>query len=564
MSNETNTIFVVFNGEIYNHKELREKISRYKRHLWKTHHSDTEVIIHAYEEWGIEFINELRGQFAIGLYDSNKRICYLIRDRSGIKPLYYTFINGQLIFASEIKAILKNKRLPRSLNEEAFYHYLSFLTTPAPMTLFENINKVPSGCYLAFSELHNPVLTTYYDILDHINIQENQNEFEVAEKLVTQLRDAVKSHSVSDVPVGIFLSGGIDSSTNAALFSEDHSDRIKTFTIGYDKHYSSYPNETKFAQIMANRINAEYYEKLLSLDDLVEFLPQMIYLQDEPIADPVCVPLYYVSKLARENGVIVCQVGEGSDELFHGYSAWHRSAQLDFRLGIIPNVVKRMLHSLINHSRYKNSDHNEFLRRNISSQPIFWGGAEYASNNNKHRILSDRLRLKFKKHSSWEVIKPYYDNFINKSPTISVANWMTYIDLKYRLPELLLMRVDKMSMGVSIETRVPFLDHQFVEFAYGISPQLKVKDGISKYILKRSVRGLIPDELINRKKQGFGIPVNDWLHQSLGEKMIEEVRTFVNRTDLFNSAEVELDMQKKDSFSWLLYNFVMWHNKFID
>jgi asparagine synthase (glutamine-hydrolysing) len=564
MSNEDNQIWITFNGEIYNHQEIRNELLKTGNHQWKTHHSDTEVIIHAYEEWGIDFIQKLRGQFAIALWDNIKQELYLFRDRAGIKPLYYTYSDGRLMFASEIKAIIEDHSVKRKVNEESFFHYLTFLTTPAPDTLFENIHKIPSGSYVKYSMDEGIKVITYYDILDHINPLVSMSEADITSVLIEKLRDAVKTHKMSDVPVGVFLSGGIDSSTNAALFSEGQNEAVKTFTIGYDKNYDSYQNETHYAKMMAGTIGAEYFEKLLAIDDLIDFLPKMVHLQDEPLADPVCVPVYYVSKLAKDNNVTVCQVGEGADELFCGYPGWANAIKNNDNLNGYPTFLKKIAYTALSRSKFKHSSKTELLRRNISDQPIFWSGAELASDSIKKQLLSDRLKKTFKGHTSWDAISPYYKNFIDKAPDTSFMNWMSYIDLKFRLPELLLMRVDKMSMGVSIETRVPFLDHLFVEFAMSIPPEFKFKDGSLKHILKESVRGVIPDELIDRKKQGFGVPVNDWLFQKLGDKISAETNSFLKKTDLFDSKELTKIISNKDSRSWSVLNFIMWYNEYID
>lgn len=564
MSNENDEVWIVFNGEIYNHKEIREELTLLGKHTWKTDHSDTEVIIHAYEEWGIEFISKLRGQFAIGIWDNRTQELYLIRDRAGIKPIYYSSFEGKFIFASEIKAILKDPAVIRQVNEKALYNYLSLLTTPAPLTLFENIFKIPAGCYLKLSTDKSIQVVNYYDLLDHIKPLNGVSETEIADLLIEKLRDAVKSHAVSDVPVGVFLSGGIDSSTNAALFSEGAPNEVKTFTIGYDKVYDSYQSETPFAKLMAKSINAAYFEKLLSADDLISFLPRMVHLQDEPLADPVCVPVYYISKLARDHQVIVSQVGEGSDELFCGYASWTEALKINALLKKYPSWLKKGVYHALKKTKFKDSAKVEFLRRNMLGQPTFWSGAEHPSDSATMRILSKRLKDKFEYYNSWDAIKPYYDNFQKKAVDKSYLNWMSYIDLKFRLPELLLMRVDKMSMGASVETRVPFLDHKFVEFAMSIPVEYKLKSNQSKYILKKAVRGVIPNELIERKKQGFGIPVHEWLSEKLGKKIRLDTIAFLEKTDFFDRREILKSIDKSDSFSWLIYNFILWYNEYID
>lgn len=566
MSNENETLWISFNGEIYNHAEIREELKKIGRHQWKTDHSDTEVILHAFEEWGIECLHKFRGMFAIALWDIRKQELWLIRDRIGIKPLYYSIHHGRIVFASEIKALLKDPEQRRVVNEESLYHYLSFLTTPAPQTLFEGIKKLSSGTWLRIKSNGEMQECKYWDVWDYAKPLQKTSEEEISKMILDELRTSVKLRKVSDVPVGIFLSGGIDSSTNAALFSEGEGNRIKTFTIGYKGEYGSYKNETQYAKKMADIVGADYYERLLTVDDLIDFLPQMVHLQDEPIADPVCVPVYYVSKLARDNGVIVCQVGEGADELFCGYPWWLNYIKIQ-RYNNIPLssvLTKGMLLSL---DLIKKNDgfHYEWLRRGINGLPVFWGGAEAFTDRQKKKLLAPRLRKKFKDFTSWEAIRPIYERYKEKAWEKSSLNWMTYIDLNLRLPELLLMRVDKMSMGVSLEGRVPFLDHKFVELTMSIPSNIKIKNDTLKYILKKSVRGLIPDELIDRKKQGFGVPVYEWFFDKLGDKTKEEITNFCNMTDFFDKKEVMkiIDNKYNGPRVWYLLNFALWWNEFI-
>jgi asparagine synthase (glutamine-hydrolysing) len=566
MSNEDGTVWIVFNGEIYNHAEIRSELKRIGNHQWKTDHSDTEVILHAFEEWGIDCLHKLRGMFAIGLWDARKRELWLIRDRIGIKPLYYSIHNGRITFASEIKALLQDPDQKRAVHEEAFFHYLSFLTTPAPQTLFDGIKKLPSGNWLRITEDGQVRENRYWDVLDHTSPLVNVSEDEIARRLLEELRTAVHLRKVSDVPVGIFLSGGIDSSTNAALFSEGEQSRVKTFSIGYAGEYKSYQNELHYARRMADEVGAEYHERLLTVDNLIDFLPRMVRLQDEPIADPVCVPVYYVSKLARDNGVIVCQVGEGSDELFWGYPWWKTFLQLQrYNDLLVPSFIKRAGLWGLRRIGWENTLQYEWLRRGAEGLPIFWGGAEAFAGEQKQRLLSPRLKNQFSNYSSWEAIRPIRQRFEEKAWEKSHLNWMSYIDLNMRLPELLLMRVDKMSMGVSLEGRVPFLDHKFVELAMSIPEAIKTKNGTLKYILKKAVRGLIPDELIDRKKQGFGVPVYEWFFDKLGKKTRTELEDFCDKTDFLDRTEVmRLIKEGQGPQVWYLLNFALWWKEYIN
>ena len=565
MSNEDESIWVVFNGEIYNHMDIRKELDEIGGHIWKTDHSDTEVIVHAYEEWGMDFLEKLRGMFAISIWDKNKRNMILVRDRLGIKPLYYSINSERLIFASEIKAILMDPDQKRKVDEESFFHYLSFMATPSPNTLFEGIKKVPPATWICFNEKGEVKENKYWDIWDNAGKITYKDEKDLCDKILSELRTSVKLRKVSDVPVGVFLSGGIDSSTNTVLFSEGEGSPVKAFSIGYQGEYDSYKNEVEYARKMADYAGAEYFEKLLNIDDIVDFLPLMIHLQDEPIADPVCVPVYYVSKLAREKGMVVCQVGEGADELFWGYPTWKIKWNLQ-KVGNlpVPKFLKKGVLKILKLAGKENGHHYEALRRNVNDQPVFWGGADIFTDGQKRSILSDRLKNKFKDRDSWEALKPIHDRFVKNAFEKSTLNWMSYLDLNFRLTELLLMRVDKMGMGSSLEGRVPFLDHKFVELAMSIPEKLKVKGGILKYILKKSVRGIIPDEIIDRKKQGFGVPVNEMLLDRLGDRAKEELYSFCDETDFLNKLEVQkLFKEKKGTLIWVLLNFALWWKHYI-
>jgi asparagine synthase (glutamine-hydrolysing) len=564
MSNEDGSVWIVFNGEIYNHAEIRVELEAIGGHTWKTDHSDTEMIVHAFEQWGIDCIHRFRGMFGIALWDGRSRELWLIRDRIGVKPVYYSFHDGRLVFASEIKALLEDPDQKRAVDEEAFFHYLTFLTTPAPMTLFEGIRKVPNATWIRITEDGSIEEKRYWDALGNATDLSGMSEDDIAERLLEELRTAVKYRKVADVPVGVFLSGGIDSSTNAALFSEGEGGTVKTFSIGYEGEHKSYENETHFARMMAKEVGAEYHEKLLTPEDLIDFLPQMVWLQDEPIADPVCVPVYHVSKLARDNGVVVCQVGEGSDELFWGYPSWKTALAEQKRAHRWPRAAYRFVAWGARLLGRDTGDRYDHVWRAAKGVPVFWGGAIAFTETQKRRLLSPRLKEKFADRSSWEVLAPIRERFERLKPAEADLAWMSYVDLNLRLPELLLMRVDKMSMGVSLEGRVPFLDHKFVEFSMGIPEQLKTKDGVLKYILKKAVRGVVPDELIDRPKQGFGVPVYEWFFGKLGQRTRQELDDFCRMTDFLDrDAVMQLIDGDNGPQAWYLLNFALWWKQFV-
>ncbi len=565
MSNVDRSLWLTYNGEIYNHAALRAELERLDHRRWQTDHSDTEVILEAFDEWGIECVSHFRGMFAFGLWDTRRRELWLVRDRIGIKPLYYSIHHGRLCFASEIKSLLRDPEQRRAVDERALFHYLSFLTTPGPETLFDGISKLPPGSWLKVSSDGKITQRRYWDAFDEVRTLAAASEDEIAERVLTELRTAVSLRKVSDVPVGVFLSGGIDSSTNAALFSEGERGTVKTFSVGYQGAYRTYTNELEYARTMAARVGAEHHEYLISVEDIVGFLPQMVRLQDEPIADPVCVPLYYVAKLARDNGVVVCQVGEGADELFIGYPSWIEALKRQqWNDWPVPSAAKRLGVGGLAALGYDRTVHLEWLRRGARNEPLFWSGAEAFTDAEKRRLLSPRLREELRGYTSFEAIRPIWKRFCERAPEQTHLNWMSYVDLNLRLPELLLMRVDKMTMGVGLEGRVPFLDHRFVGLALSIPSALKVKNGTLKYILKRAVSGLIPEELIHRRKQGFGVPVGELFHGPLEALARTELQRFCADTDLVDAKEVDFVMAHADGAKrWYLMNLALWWRTYI-
>ncbi|MEX2642352.1 MAG: asparagine synthase C-terminal domain-containing protein, partial [Acetobacterales bacterium] len=353
---------------------------------------------------------------------------------------------------------------------------------------------------------------------------------------------------------------GIDSSTNVALFSEGETRPVKTFSIGYAAGSDSVADELPFARLMAEKVGAEHHEIRLTQDDLLDFLPRMIDLQDEPIADPVCVPVYYLSKLARDNGVTVAQVGEGADELFWGYPAWKAFLWLDRANRLpVPRALKGLGAGLLDRAGQGRRASVEMLRRAGAGQSIFWGGAEAFTHSDKLALLSPRLRESYAGYSSWEAIAPIRRRFEEKAPQPSFLNWMTYLDLSLRLPELLLMRVDKMSMGVGLEARVPFLDQDMIVLAMSLPQSAKTRNNELKHVLKKAVAGLLPPEIMARRKQGFAVPVRDWFRGRLGAEAREGLQGFMRETDFLDPAMVDTVFARGPGPQpWYLLNFALW------
>jgi len=565
MCNEDGTIWITLNGEIYNYQELREELKG-RGHRFKSR-TDTEVVIHLYEEDGKDLVHKLRGMFAFAIWDDRKRQLLLARDRIGIKPLYYTLHDGQLIFASEIKAILKHPGISREIDKEAFYHYLTFVTTPAPMTMFQGINKLPPGYLMTVDDKGHVKQEQYWDVSESMVALPPgaQPEGYYAQRIRDLLRDSIQARMMSDVPFGVFLSGGADSSTNVALMSELMDRPVETFSVGF-KHESE-ANEFQYARKVARLFSTNHHEVIIDDRDFLEFFQRLAYYQDEPLADPVCVPLYYVSKLARDNGVIVMQVGEGSDELFSGYGGYLQTLRrynaywkyfkympkwlkaIGYKLGgNLVNVIKR--------------DH---LRRAVFDGELFWGGAIAYWELEKNMLLSKGLKRQLREVDSYKIIKNIYEKLQGKD--VDYLRKMIYLELRQRLPELLLMRVDKITMANSVESRVPFLDLMLVEFAMNIPSQFKVRNGEGKYILKKAVEGVLPAEIIYRKKVGFGGGARNMLTPSLRSYAWDLLFSTPAMKDFFDMDYVKETFENTESdYSgriWNLLNFGLWYREWM-
>jgi asparagine synthase (glutamine-hydrolysing) len=349
---------------------------------------------------------------------------------------------------------------------------------------------------------------------------EQRSEKDWSEEIVAKLRESVRYRMVSDVKFGVLLSGGIDSSTNVALMTEQMNRPLETFTVGFEgpEHF----NELSYARQIVERYKTNHHEVIINSKDLVDFLPKLVFHQDEPIVDPVCVPVYYVSKLARDNGTTVCQVGEGADELFCGYHYWGLMLEATpwaKAARAVPGFARRAAFQGVN-ALFRRPGRGlrqlDVLRRVSAGQPLFWGGAEAYQETMKERLLSTRFRHSLGGYSSAIPVGSILDDFKNDAPAgVDELHWMSYLDLRLRLPELLLMRVDKMTMASSVEARVPFLDQEVVRLAMSIPQSVKFKDGALKAILKKAVAPLLPADIVHRPKQGFAVPVEDWFQAKL-------------------------------------------------
>ena len=567
----TDRLWLVFNGEIYNHAELRQGLEQ-RGHVYASR-TDSETILHLYEERGLDFVHEIEGDYAIALWDADREQLVLARDRAGVKPLYFYHQNGRFIFASEIKAILQHPAVTAEVNEEALYHYLTFVTTPAPQTLFREIQKLPAGHMLVLDRKGDARVTQYWDALPPASLRKGLSEKEHQANILELLRSSIKKRMMADVPFGVFLSGGVDSSANVALMSELTSQPVRTFTVGF--HDCEELNELDSARAISKRFGTNHHEVMIGREEMQKFLPELVFHQDEPIADPVCVPLYYVSKLARDTGTIVVQVGEGSDELFGGYDWFRTYLQIEERFwrhaeraplsarraaaAMAQPVVQRVL---------KKRMASELVRRLGADESLFWGGAVVFDETMKPSVLSTEMRARYNGLSTYDVVRQYQDTIAEARPNADYAARMTYLELKLRLPELLLMRVDKITMATSVEARVPFLDHHLIEYAMSLPRKLKVKGTTGKHILKLALESVLPNDVLYQRKRGFGAPVREWFRGPEGEKLIQQLmNSSIRKRNFFDYGFIERladeHRRKVRDWSanlWCLLNLSVWYD----
>src|SRR3989440_6040385 len=567
-------VWLIFNGEIYNHAELREGLEQ-RGHTYASR-TDSETILHLYEERGLDFVNDIEGDFAITIWDAEAERLVLARDRAGVKPLYFYHRDGRFIFASEIKAILQHPAVTPDLNEAALNHYLTFLTTPPPQTLFHDVHKLPAGHMLTINRTGEVRIKQYWDALPPESPIARMSDEEHQQNVLSLLRSSIKKRMMADVPFGVFLSGGVDSSANVALMSELMIEPVPTFTVGFKD--SEELNELDSARAISQRFGADHHEVIIGRDEMQRFLPELVFHQDEPIADPVCVPLYYVAKLARETGTIVVQVGEGSDELFGGYD-WFRSyLRIEERFWRhaerAPLAARRAAAAVaqpIVEKTFKKRMSSELLRRLGANESLFWGGVAVFGETMKTNLLSAEMRARSNGVSTHEIVKQYLDTIAAARPDSDYAGRMTYLELKLRLPELLLMRVDKLTMATSGEARVPFLDHHLIEYAMGLPRELKVKGKTGKHILKRALESILPKDLLYKPKRGFGAPAREWFRGPRGEDLVELImNSRIRARGFFDYKFIErlIDEHRREqrdwsAHLWCLLNLSVWYDRWI-
>ncbi len=563
--NEDKNIWVVFNGELYNYQELTQSLVR-RGHKFYTN-SDTEVIVHAYEEFGEEFLEYLNGMFALALWDERKQKLLLARDRMGIKPLYYTLQNNTLIFGSELKTILNYPNISRTVDLAALNEYLSFEYVPTPRTIFQGISKLPPGNMLIFSE-GNLHISQYWNI--NLGRSENikpKQLFEYERELLSVLKNAVQKEMVSDVPIGVLLSGGIDSSVIAALMSEVSPGNIKSFSIRFDD--PSF-DESNYARQVAQYLQTKHHELTVTPKLVMESVENITEFLDEPLGDSSVVPTFLLSNFTR-NHVKVALGGDGGDEIFAGYSTLQAHRLVEYyeyffpgfiRHRIIPWIVDRLPVS------FDNISFDFKVRRFIAGRgvPVIirhhnWLGSFTVQQ--KEKLLEPWTQLKEK--DTYQIAFEHQYN----SQAKSALNQLLYCDIKLYLEGDILPKVDRASMANSLEVRVPFLNHTLVEYAANLPHSLKLRGLTTKYILRKAMKGKLPDNILRRGKKGFNMPVAKWITgplRPLVEEMLSKNR--LQRDGFFNPDYVQKllkehinGQQDHRKLIWTLLMFQLWYNR---
>ncbi len=567
MSNEDGTVWIVLNGEIYNYLELRQELLS-KGHDFRTN-SDTEVIIHLYEEYGTRCVEKLNGMFAFSLWDKKKGRLFAARDRLGIKPLYYYFDSQSFVFASEIKALLKCEHVSRLPNYEGITDYLVLQFCIGDKTLFQGIRKLLPGHYLVLDATSaQPTISQYWDL--NFNINEKLTEDYFSDSLLMLIEDAVRIQLRSDVELGAHLSGGLDTSIVTCLAAKLYGSQIKTFTGGFaaGKEF----DETDYAKLVARFANTEYFEVFPGVSDFAETLPNLIFYLDEPVAGPGVFPQYFVSKLASENVKVVLG-GQGGDEVFGGYAR--------YIIAYLEQCLKGAIFQTQEEGKYVVTldaiiPNLPILQNYMSLLQYFWADGLFEPMDRRYFRLIDRTNgegglladdFRDEINREYSTFESFQQAF-NKPGLSSYFNKMTRFDMKNLLPALLHVE-DRTSMAVSLESRVPLLDHRIVELATAIPPSVKFRGGANKHILRKAVRNIIPKAVLDRKdKIGFAVPLSEWLQSGLRDFVQSILLSEKARSrHMYKSEEVEKAIRRGSKFGrqiWGLLCLELWFREFID
>jgi asparagine synthase (glutamine-hydrolysing) len=573
MASEDGSVRLTCNGEIYNHVELRAALVA-AGHRFRSR-SDSEAIVHGYEEHGVDIVHALDGMFAFALWDARGAQLVLARDRLGKKPLHYVDLGGRLLFASELKALLVHPDVARDLDPVALDHYLTFGNVPAPRTLLAGIRKLPPAHVLVCSAARGIEVRRYWSVLDATAPAAPIGEGEAVERVRDLVRAAVKKRMMSDVPIGALLSGGLDSTTNVALMAEQSDRPVRTFSVGFTGFGPSENfHDLPYARAVARTYGCDHTEVMVDAAECRALVPELASSLDEPLADPACLPMHFVARAARAGGVTVVLVGEGSDEVFAGYDDMVRAGTVALprfaRLRRLPRIVRHTLHQV---ARIVGASAGriDVLRRAAHDEPLYWGLDVAFWDTEKDALLAPGARVPAAT-SAAELVRGHYRELAARRPRADWLQQLSWIELCNRLPELLLMRVDKLTMAHSLEARAPFLDPALVAYALALPADLKVRAGTTKYVLREAVRAVVPAAVLARKKQGFRVPLPEWLRGELAPWARHQLHhAAIHRRGLFRRDAIDRMWQRHTagtqdhSFDlWCLLSLAAWYERWFE
>ena len=547
--NEDETKVIVFNGEVYNYREIREDLVK-KGHIFRTK-TDTEVILHGYEEYGPEVLNKFRGMFAIAIWDLVSKELFIARDFFGIKPMYYTQVENDLVFGSEIKCILTHPNVKKELNIHALQNYLSFQYGVPNDTFFENIYCLQPGHYLKFKD-GKLKITRYWK--PEFKIDDAWEYDKLVEEIDKTFKDSVEAHKISDVEVGCFLSSGVDSSYVATQFKGQ-----KSFTVGFN--YNKY-NEIDYAKELAEEIGQDHYFKKITDDEFWNIVPTVQYYMDQPHADPSCVALYYVCNIASEHVKVVLS-GEGADELFGGYRIYHEPYSLRYSK-LLPRFIWKGIAGVLNAIPMNFPGKSYANRASKTLEERFIGNANLFSDKEKMKILKNTDGMK----KTSEITKPFYDD----TKGMDDVTRMQYIDINLWMIGDILLKADRMSMANSLELRVPFLDKEVWNLARTIPSKFKVtKDGRTKVAMREAALKNMPEKVAQRKKLGFPVPTREWLKQEKYYNIVRKefesdtAKKYFVTEELIKLLDEHFNLKKDNSRKiWTIYVFLIWYKQFFE
>ncbi|MCE7994804.1 MAG: asparagine synthase (glutamine-hydrolyzing) [Roseivirga sp.] len=556
---------ISFNGEIYNFPQLKQQyLSEEQFHS----NTDTEVILKLYRKFGKKVPSMLNGMFAFAVWDHDKKELFLTRDRSGKKPLYYTHQNGVFAFSSEIKALLSLDMIGTGLDHEAFYHFLTFSKVPAPFTCFEQIEKFEPASYMLINASGIQEYETFWKP-EYENLESGSFD-QLKERIFDNLKGAVNNRMLSDVPLGAFLSGGVDSSAVVALMREKSSESIDTFSIGFEDQPRY--DELKHASHVSELFGTQHHEKIVNKNDLLSFISTIVDIFDEPLSDTTCIPIYFLSEMAKAEGIKVVLTGDGADEIFAGYrnfvkyDGYVKHARKFNRL---PTPIKKLgagAYGIFNAS----SPAYDILNRLSKDQEMIWVGANGFKEVTKRKLLGKAFDRPGRNYDSYEVVKKFKRDFdqINAPRSLNHIDWMCYMGYRFAVTDQYLFRADRLGMKHSIEIRSPFLDYHLISLALSIPSNQKIKEGEPKYILKKALEPILSKEILYRKKQGFNVPLREWASDTLTDFIETHLDSFCNDTGLFDKGTVRTQLKKLNAGQknytnniWTVFFVMNWFNK---